>query len=63
MTAAPAKHTNLTENFDRNVEVYQWSPDSKTIYFQTEDKAEMPIYSIAAAPEVRRRIVAGQFQR
>ena len=25
-----------------------WSADSKTIYFQTEEKAELPIYSIAA---------------
>lgn len=43
-------HTDLTPNFDRNVESYEWSPDSRTIYFQAEDKAEMPIYSIAAAP-------------
>ena len=28
---------------------FVWSPDSKTIYFQTEDKFEMPIYSIAAS--------------
>ena len=44
------EHTDITTNFDRNVESYEWSPDSRTIYFQAEDKAEMPIYSIAAAP-------------
>ena len=40
---------NLTESFDRNVETFAWAADSRTIYFQTEDKAEMPIYSIVAA--------------
>jgi dipeptidyl aminopeptidase/acylaminoacyl peptidase len=45
-----AKPVNLTENFDRNVESNVWSANSKAIYFQTEDKAEMPIYSIAASP-------------
>ncbi|HEV2222962.1 MAG TPA: S9 family peptidase, partial [Candidatus Acidoferrales bacterium] len=44
------EHTSLTPNFDRNVESYEWSADSGTIYFQAEDKAEMPIYSIVAAP-------------
>jgi dipeptidyl aminopeptidase/acylaminoacyl peptidase len=39
------EHTSVTKNFDRNVESYQWLPDSRTIYFQAEDKAEMPIYS------------------
>jgi dipeptidyl aminopeptidase/acylaminoacyl peptidase len=45
-----AKPANLTESFDENVESVTWSPDSKTIYFTTEEKAESPIYSIAAAP-------------
>ncbi len=40
---------NLTESFDRNVESNVWSADSKSIYFQTEDKFEMPIYSVAAS--------------
>lgn len=37
---------DLTSDFDRNVETYEWAPDSRTIYFQAEDRAEMPIYSI-----------------
>lgn len=41
---------DLTREFDRNVESYEWTPDSRTIYFQAEDRAEMPIFSIAAAP-------------
>lgn len=37
---------DLTSDFDRNVETYEWAPDSRTIYFQAEDRSEMPIYSI-----------------
>jgi dipeptidyl aminopeptidase/acylaminoacyl peptidase len=44
------KQINLTEDFDRNVEQFAWSPDSRTIYFLTEEKAEIPVYSIAVAP-------------
>jgi dipeptidyl aminopeptidase/acylaminoacyl peptidase len=48
---------NLTENFDRNVESVTWSPDDKTIYFTAEDKAEMPVYAIAASPGSSPRVV------
>jgi dipeptidyl aminopeptidase/acylaminoacyl peptidase len=37
---------NLTEDVDRWVEAIAWSPDSKTIYFTSEDKGEIPIYMI-----------------
>jgi dipeptidyl aminopeptidase/acylaminoacyl peptidase len=37
---------NLTENVDRWVEAFAWTPDSKTIYFTSEDKGEIPIYKI-----------------
>lgn len=42
--------TNRTENFDANVEAFAWSPDSQTIYFQTEEKFELPIYAVSASP-------------
>jgi len=45
-----SKSINRAEDFDRSVESYAWTPDSAQIYFQAEDKAEMPIYAIAAAP-------------
>jgi dipeptidyl aminopeptidase/acylaminoacyl peptidase len=45
---ANGKHMNLTENFDRSIGQFAWAPDSATIYFQAEDKAEMPLYTIAA---------------
>jgi dipeptidyl aminopeptidase/acylaminoacyl peptidase len=44
------REATLTEGFDRSVESYEFAPDSKTIFFTAEDKGEMPIYSISAAP-------------
>jgi dipeptidyl aminopeptidase/acylaminoacyl peptidase len=41
---------NLTENFDHWVETMAWSPDSKEIYFTSEDKGEVPIYRIGVEP-------------
>jgi len=56
------KPINLTENFDGNVESAIWSADSKTIYFETEEKAELPIYSIAATPgAVPKAVLADTF--
>ena len=40
---------NLTENFDQWVETIAWSPDSKYIYFTSENKGEAPIYRIDVA--------------
>ncbi|HKV04614.1 MAG TPA: S9 family peptidase [Candidatus Acidoferrales bacterium] len=46
---ASGKAVNLTENFDRNIDSTVWSADSKTIYFQTEEKTEFPVYAIEAS--------------
>ncbi len=46
---ASGKITNLTEAFDRWVETIAWSPDSKDIYFTSEDKGDMPIYRVLAS--------------
>jgi dipeptidyl aminopeptidase/acylaminoacyl peptidase len=43
------KQSNLTERIDRSIESFTWMPDSKTIYFATEEKSELPIFSIAAS--------------
>ena len=40
---------NLTEDFDQWVETIAWSPDSKTIYFTSENKGESPIYRLDLA--------------
>lgn len=41
---------NLTEDFDRWVEAFAWSPDSSSIYFTSEDKGEIPIYRVRVNP-------------
>jgi dipeptidyl aminopeptidase/acylaminoacyl peptidase len=38
---------NLTQAVDRWVETMAWTPDSKFIYFTSEDKGEAPIYRVA----------------
>jgi len=47
---ANATITNRTEDFDANVEAFAWSPDSRTIYFETEEKFEDPMYAVAVKP-------------
>jgi dipeptidyl aminopeptidase/acylaminoacyl peptidase len=54
-----AKTINRTEDFDRSVESYAWTPDSMQIYFQAEDKAEMPVYTIAATPGTAPKQILG----
>ena len=56
------KETNLTEDFDRSVESFEFTPDGKSIFFTAEDKAEMPIYAISVAPgNTPKVIVNGNF--
>jgi dipeptidyl aminopeptidase/acylaminoacyl peptidase len=52
------KTMNRTEDFDRSVESYAWTPDSARIYFSAEDKAEMPVYAIAAAGSGAPQVIA-----
>jgi dipeptidyl aminopeptidase/acylaminoacyl peptidase len=40
------KTRDLTEEFDRSVGSFSWSPDSNTICFAAEDHGEAPIYSV-----------------
>jgi dipeptidyl aminopeptidase/acylaminoacyl peptidase len=57
---------NLTEDFDQWVETIAWSPDSKMIYFTSENKGEAPIYRLdvaaATAPVSAARIRANAIQ-
>jgi len=58
------KQIDLTETFDSSVESYAFAPDSKSLYFNAEEKAEMPIYSIAAAPGSSAKVViSGNFNQ
>jgi dipeptidyl aminopeptidase/acylaminoacyl peptidase len=40
------KQINLTEKFDESVASEAWTPDSQAIYFNSEEKAEMPVYVV-----------------
>lgn len=51
--------TNLTETFDRNINSPEWSADGKTIYFQTEDKAQLPVYSVSITAGSTPKVVIG----
>jgi len=41
------RSSSLTDGFDRSVDTPAWSTDSRTIYFNAEDRGAMPVFSIA----------------
>ena len=43
------KTTSLTDAFDRSVDTLLWSSDGASIYFNAEDRGEMPLFVIPAA--------------
>jgi dipeptidyl aminopeptidase/acylaminoacyl peptidase len=45
--------TYLARDLDRSIEEIVWTPDSKTIYFTVEERAQMALYSIPARAEGR----------
>ena len=46
---ASGTHTNLSENFDRSVDTIAWTADSKTIYFDAEDRQDVAIFRVPFA--------------
>lgn len=40
---------SLTENFDSWVDAFTWAPDSRTLYFEAQDKGTSPIWSVTIA--------------
>ena len=46
---AAATATEVSPGFDRSVEALAWSPDSSTSYFNAEDRAYEPLFSVPAA--------------
>ena len=44
---------NLTEDFDRWVGTFTWSPNSSRIYFNTENEGKAPIFSLLVATRKR----------
>jgi dipeptidyl aminopeptidase/acylaminoacyl peptidase len=50
---------SLTETFDRHVDSFAWSPDSKTLYFTAEDAGRAPVYAVPAAGGAVKELVGG----
>jgi dipeptidyl aminopeptidase/acylaminoacyl peptidase len=46
---ATGKTRRLTENLDASVESALWSPDSKRLYFESEDRGNVPIFTVSVA--------------
>ena len=64
---ASARSTSLTDAFDRSVDTPLWSRDGATIYFNAEDRGEMPVFAIEVAaagavkPATPRPITPGMY--
>jgi Tol biopolymer transport system component len=50
---------NLTENLDRWVNSFAWSPDSKTLFFTTEDRGRQSIQFVPVTGGAERIAVSG----
>jgi len=53
------KSTVLTENLDRPVQTVAWAPDSKRIFFTTEDRGRHAIQMIPVTGGATRTVVSG----
>ena len=54
---ANGKTRRLTPDFDSWVEAFTWAPDSRTIYFEAEEKAVKPLWSVTIAGNDVRKVV------
>ncbi len=52
---------NMTEDFDHWVGTYVWAPDSKAIYFSSEESGGAPLFRLGVNHESITRIVQGTF--
>ena len=58
---ATGKSTSLTDAFDRSADAPLWSSDGMSIYFNAEDRGEMPVFVIPAAGGTPRAVTPGTF--
>ena len=49
---ATGKLINLTESFDRSVNDVIWSPDSKSLFFNADDKGNVSIYMVTVNDKI-----------
>ncbi len=52
---------SLTDAFDRSVDTPLWSSDSQTIYFNAEDRGEMPLFRVSIAGGAPKPVSTGTF--
>jgi dipeptidyl aminopeptidase/acylaminoacyl peptidase len=50
---ATGRQTSLTEAFDRSVETAVWSTDGTAIFFNAEDRGEMPVFELTLGGTAR----------
>ena len=58
---ASGRSTSLTDAFDRSVDDLRWSSDGRSIYFNAEDRGEMPVFMIAAGGGTPTAMTPGSF--
>jgi dipeptidyl aminopeptidase/acylaminoacyl peptidase len=54
-------HTEIATGFDRSVEKIAWAPDGSAIFFNAEDRGQMPVFSVAPTGGTPRPITPGTF--
>jgi dipeptidyl aminopeptidase/acylaminoacyl peptidase len=54
---AAGKTRSLTADFDSWVEGFAWAPDSKTLYFDAEEKGTKPLWAVTIAGNDIRKVV------
>ncbi len=60
---AAGTRRSLTASFDASVGSQVWSPDSKRLYFEAEEKARTPLFSVSLAGNDIRKVVDGRTNR
>ena len=58
---ASGRSTSLTDTWDRSVDSPVWSADSRTIYFNAEDRGAMPVFAIPVTGGQPRALTPGTF--
>jgi len=57
-TAGTAR--SLTDKVDMSVEDFSWTPDSKTLFFQADEKALRPIWSVTIKGNDVKKVIEGE---
>jgi dipeptidyl aminopeptidase/acylaminoacyl peptidase len=63
MDRAAGTTRSLTEAFDASVGTPLWSPDSRTIFFEAEERGEQPLWAVTLAGNDVRKVVVGSTNR